>query len=35
MESNWIPVADMLPEEPEEHEQQWKQSMMNTFLGGR
>lgn len=91
MESNWIPVADMLPEldkdgysddvlvalkwydgdityavswtykgkwnadyenckviywmplpekpckseEPKEHEQQWKRSMMNTFLGGR
>ena len=35
MESNWIPVAERLPEEPKEHEQPWKTSMLNTFLGGR
>ena len=28
-------LAQYQAEEPEEHEQQWKRSMLNTFLGRR
>ncbi len=32
----WMSLpAPYRAEEPKEHEQQWKQSMLNTFLGGR
>lgn len=32
----WMPKPEPYqPEEPKEHEQPWKQSMLNTFLGGR
>lgn len=32
----WMPKPEPYhPEEPAEHEQPWKRSMLNTFLGGR
>ena len=32
----WMPKPKpYCPEEPAEHEQPWKRSMLNTFLGGR
>ncbi len=32
----WMPKPKpYCPEEPKEHEQPWKRSMLNTFLGGR
>ncbi len=32
----WMPLPEPCrPEEPEKHEQQWKRSMLNTFLGRR